>query len=86
MTVTITLDDDLVAALQDRAREDGRDIAAEAASLLADALRDDVDLTEEQRAAIESGVARGDADFAAGRSATAADFYARLQEKHGIRW
>ncbi len=88
MTIQIELSPEGEARLRDRAREAGGKPEVVAALLLEEALSvvpdPDAHLTAEQWAAIEAGIARGDADFAAGRSSSAEDVYARLEKKHGV--
>ena len=43
-------------------------------------------LDPERHARLCAGLERGLADSAAGRDTPAAEVYARLQEKYGVRW
>jgi hypothetical protein len=72
MTLTVTLDSETEARLRAKAQEVGGDAEMLASLLLTDLLRGersdaDVALAGEEWAAIEEGIRRGDADFAAGR-------------------
>jgi predicted transcriptional regulator len=89
--MTIVLDPELQARLCAVAKARGADPSDYATTVLVDAVaRDeqdpDANLTEEERAAVRAGLERGLADAEAGRIKPAAEVYARLQEKYGVRW
>ena len=92
MTLQIDLSPEADALLRARASEAGGAPERVAALLLEDKLRSeaaddaDAELTQEERAAVRAGLARGLADSAAGRVKPAEAVYARLQAEQGVTW
>jgi predicted transcriptional regulator len=76
--------------LHARAQALGGDVNTIASLLLSDLLRSDMadpdaDLTEEEWAAIQVGIMRGEADFAAGRFRSLDEVIADKEARFGIR-
>jgi predicted transcriptional regulator len=80
MTITIELDTELSAWLQERASREGREAEAVAAAVLAEAHRWEA----EDRADAVEGIRRGLADFEAGRFRPLEEVIAEKQARYGL--